>query len=205
MKPKVVLFFDTSKVTAGCLMQEARPLPILLELVRIYYGTDMGDEALRALFSRAQALRGEGYHVEVGAEQPQGTDPRFQSGRAMANAHIGVLQDYTRRYGVTWGGVYAPATCKLALTGNGAAGKERMIQFANARYGDDIERVYGRRLVFTGDSRTCCEHEADAIGGALAMAAGKPYIIRATGGRTHKAFARRVIEKTAGPQGRLEL
>lgn len=190
-RERAVLFFDTSRTGAGCLMRPGRPLPELVLLRRVCFGTDAGDAALAELFSAAAALRAAGLLVEAGAEQPQGRDPRFQSGRAMANAHIGVLQDWCRRHGVPWGGVYAPATAKVSLAHHGRAGKDRMIQAANLLYGAQLEAVYGRRLVHTGDSLTCDEHCADALGGAMAAVSGKPYLTRRTGGRAHTAFAAR--------------
>ncbi|MHB9105775.1 MAG: hypothetical protein ACYDCO_01850 [Armatimonadota bacterium] len=195
MTRKAVLFFDTSKTGAGCLLKESRPLPELVDLGRVRYGTDEGDEVLLCLFAKAKALRAEGWTVEVSAEEPQGYDPKFQSGRAMANHHIGILQDYARRNGLTWGGVYAPATAKATLANNGRASKEHMVQAANTLFGAQIEAVYGRKLIYTGDSRTCDEHCADALGGALAAVWGKPYIVRKTGGRAAKAVANRQAKK----------
>jgi hypothetical protein len=198
---RACLFFDTSSTGAGALMSE-RPggIPVLHALRVVSYGTDEGRSAMRALFAAASDLQRQGYRVEVGAEQPQGQDTRFAQGRAIANGNIARIQDMASDCGVPWGGVYAPATPKATLGQSGKADKKTMISWANRLYGQRITELKGGLLVYTGEEKTCGEHEADAIGGAMAACAGKPYIVRKTGGRCHK---KRIEEQAQGPQGSL--
>jgi hypothetical protein len=174
---KAVLFFDTSSVAAGILVEDARPEPRILALRRLHYETAEGDAVIEALFQEADAWRQAhpGGVLLVGCEQiyVSESNPASRAIQEAINRRKGQLQLLARTHWMTWGGEVAPGTGKLALTGKGNAGKELMVMRANQRFGAQLVEVYGRRLLFTGESRSCCEHEADALGGALAALHGR--------------------------------
>jgi hypothetical protein len=207
---KAVLFFDTSTIGAGCILLENGVWPTLHALRRLKFGTVAGDAVLDELFAEAKRLREDGYQCEVSCERIYtggGRSPGDRKIRDAINQRLGMLQAMARRNGLKWEGEIAPATAKKALTSHGNSGKERMIQCANLRYGQKIVAVYGALLTHTGDSRTCHEHEADAIGGGIAALRGGEAFIGAK--KSHEKasnteFKRRAsLAKKAPTQGEL--
>lgn len=177
MPDRAVLFFDTSSTAAGVLLEAARPESRIVALERFAFESSLGDQAVAALFAAATAWRERhpGGTLEVGCEAiyVSQSNPAARSIQEAINRRKGVLQLLARQAGLRWGGELSPGTGKLALTGRGNAGKERMVMTANARFGAQIMALTGKRLLFTGNAKTCGEHVADALGGGLAALAGR--------------------------------
>lgn len=197
-----ILYFDTSTVAAGVLLEDGKPMPRLVALKRLIYETREGDADIAALFDAAEAWRREhpGGLVAVACEGIYTGGGFSAKGRAVHDAferRKGQLQLHARERQLAWGGEIAPGTAKLALTGKGNAGKQRMVQFANSRFRDDLLRLRGRLLEYTGDSRTCSEHEADAIGGAMAALHGR-YIKTAAAKRAERKAEKERLASLAG-------
>lgn len=174
---RAVLFFDTSSTSAGVLLAAGRPEAGVLAVERFTFETEEGDAVIGRLFRAAVAWRGAhpGGALLVGCEDirvSQGNPAAFAIQQAITRRK-GQLQLLARQHDLRWGGEVSPVTGKLALTGRGNAGKERMVMFANQRFRGDLLRLLGKPLVFTGHSRTCGEHVADALGGGLAALAGR--------------------------------
>jgi hypothetical protein len=152
MAEEAILYFDTSKIGAGVLMTTDGQQYRIVTLAEVRFGTPDGDKALLVLFGCAQHLP---LVVGVAAEEPQGYD---QAGHAIRRAQdkvIGELQCRARMAGFPWRGTIAPASAKKVLTGAGNADKTAMIRMANSIFGLALPDPEG-------------EHQADAIGGAMA-------------------------------------
>lgn len=152
---RYVLYFDTSVTGAGALVSQYGNTFTVHQVEQFKYGTPKGDLALSRLFDAAKAVG-----ASVGAEEPQGRDRRGTAIRRSTHGWLMVLKERARHEGLPWGGSVHPGTAKKALTGDGAANKQKMITYANLRFGLDLQ--------FPKE-----EHAADAIAGGIACLEGR--------------------------------
>jgi hypothetical protein len=173
------LHFDTSVTGAGALVSRQGNDFALITYRQFRYGTAAGDRALAELFADAQNTG-----ATVSAEEPQGRDRQGTSIRRSTHGWVMVLKEMTRHAGLTWGGSIHPGTAKKAMTGDGAARKEKVILFVKLRFGLDLTPKQ--------------EHTADAIAGAVAALQGH-YLQRKKKQRTLPGTVTQAIAKARKP------
>ena len=172
------LHFDTSVTGAGALVSRQGNDFALYAISQFRYGTPKGDDALAALFAAARIVG-----ATVSAEEPQGRDKQGTGIRRSTHGWVMVLKEMTRHAGLVWGGSIHPGTAKKALTGDGAASKEKVILFAKLRFGLDLTPKQ--------------EHTADAIAGAIAALQGK-YLEHAKRQRALPGAVKQAIDQARG-------